>query len=298
MAMIKCPKCGEMISDKATKCVHCGFDLVTKPKIFCKECGAELEDGTTVCGNCGCPVEDEATKDDSLKTMPNTETKENSEPSATITVQSKNEETVNNKKKSKKLTGIIIGVVVVLVIGLISVQMKKQAEIKAQKEAEAAAAAAEEQYGKDIKNLNDTLLIATARAEKCGNKIHDVWYNTIWKKDDTETDEFTKDSVTGSFNSDFNTSLKNLFSDQDFKKTEKAVSNDMAEITESMKALKDPPEKWADAYNAIQNFYNDYIKFENLVTSPSGSLTSYSQQFNQIDQDAVSDYSKMKLYIE
>jgi len=235
MAMIKCPKCGEMISDKAAKCVHCGFDLTKKSKKICKECGAELEDGATICGNCGCPVEEkvdientvsvsnvkESKTDIDTSSSDDTKKADDSKKGTTSAKSNQTNSTYKKRSISKKWIGIIIGVVVVLVIGLISVQMKKQAEIKAQQEAEAAA---EEQYGEDIKNLNDTLLVATARAETCGNKIHDVWYNTIWKKNDTETDKFTIDSVTGSFNSDFNTSLTNLFSNQDFKKNGKSCS--------------------------------------------------------------------------
>jgi hypothetical protein len=299
MAMIKCPNCGEMISDKATKCVHCDFVLEVKAKKICKECGAELEDGAKICSNCGCPVEDEPVVEQASAIEPGISTTESKEIPADATIQSSDKNTISTKKKmSKKWVAIILAVVAALVIGLICVQVKKQNEIKAQKEAEAAAEAAEEQYEKNLKDLNFTLLTGTARAESCGNKIHDVWSNTIWEKADADTDQFTKDSATGTFNSDFNTSLKNLFSDEAFKKAEKTVSQDKEDATTLMKSLKNPPEKWNDAYNEIQKFYDDYIKFANLVISPSGNLQSFTQEFNQLDADAVNDYDKMKLYIE
>lgn len=43
MAMIKCPKCNEDVSDKSTKCVHCGHVLIEEPKLFCEECGNEIK---------------------------------------------------------------------------------------------------------------------------------------------------------------------------------------------------------------------------------------------------------------
>ena len=58
MAMITCPNCGEQVSDKAKKCVHCKTILIQEEKKRCAECGAELEEGTTECPNCGCPVEE------------------------------------------------------------------------------------------------------------------------------------------------------------------------------------------------------------------------------------------------
>ena len=43
MAMIKCPECGQEISDKAKKCVHCGKVLIEdKPATkVCSDCGKE-----------------------------------------------------------------------------------------------------------------------------------------------------------------------------------------------------------------------------------------------------------------
>lgn len=45
MAMIVCPQCGEQVSEKAKKCVHCGAILISEEKKHCIECGAELEEG-------------------------------------------------------------------------------------------------------------------------------------------------------------------------------------------------------------------------------------------------------------
>ena len=58
MAMIVCPNCGEQVSDRAKKCVHCGEILIPEEKKYCNECGTELEDGMTECPNCGCPMND------------------------------------------------------------------------------------------------------------------------------------------------------------------------------------------------------------------------------------------------
>ena len=57
MAMTTCPNCGEQISDKAKKCVHCGTVLIPEEKKYCSDCGAELEEGMKVCPKCGCPIE-------------------------------------------------------------------------------------------------------------------------------------------------------------------------------------------------------------------------------------------------
>ena len=51
MALIKCKKCGEEISDKSTKCVHCGYATEQSITHICPECGKEFDN--VVCQNCG-----------------------------------------------------------------------------------------------------------------------------------------------------------------------------------------------------------------------------------------------------
>lgn len=53
MALIKCTECGEMISDKATVCPHCGAPIEKMTK--CEDCGAEYSADAEMCPNCGCP---------------------------------------------------------------------------------------------------------------------------------------------------------------------------------------------------------------------------------------------------
>ena len=62
MAMIICPDCGQEISDKSKKCIHCGKVFIEEvvPKKFCAECGNEIDIGAVECPFCGCPVDSEA----------------------------------------------------------------------------------------------------------------------------------------------------------------------------------------------------------------------------------------------
>jgi hypothetical protein len=53
MALIKCPFCGESVSDEADKCPHCGADL--KSGFLCPECGTSLKSLDRPCPKCGCP---------------------------------------------------------------------------------------------------------------------------------------------------------------------------------------------------------------------------------------------------
>lgn len=59
MAMIPCPHCGQTISDRAKRCVHCGNVLIedVNPKKFCVECGKQISIDAEECPFCGCPAE-------------------------------------------------------------------------------------------------------------------------------------------------------------------------------------------------------------------------------------------------
>lgn len=51
MALIKCTNCGEKISDKSFKCVHCGTKTEYSIIHVCPECGKEYDN--IICKNCG-----------------------------------------------------------------------------------------------------------------------------------------------------------------------------------------------------------------------------------------------------
>lgn len=98
MAMVKCPECGQEISGKARKCVHCGKMLIEDKSATksCNDCGKENTIDATECIHCGCPFEEEKYVDTPLK------------------------ETEGKPKKNlKRIIIPIVAAVVVIVTGLI-----------------------------------------------------------------------------------------------------------------------------------------------------------------------------------
>lgn len=66
MALIKCPECGNNVSDKAKACPNCGFpvkDIISKKT--CPECGNEVSDKVKACPNCGFPFEESLSENQS-----------------------------------------------------------------------------------------------------------------------------------------------------------------------------------------------------------------------------------------
>ncbi len=54
MSLIKCPECGNNVSDKAESCPNCGFSVASLIK--CPECGNMFSGKADACPNCGIPV--------------------------------------------------------------------------------------------------------------------------------------------------------------------------------------------------------------------------------------------------
>lgn len=56
MALIKCPNCGNQISDQAQRCIHCGYSFEMMESRVCIECGALVPANADICPNCGYPL--------------------------------------------------------------------------------------------------------------------------------------------------------------------------------------------------------------------------------------------------
>jgi len=271
MAMITCPNCGEQISNKAKKCVHCGALLLSEEKIVCEECGTEMEEGMEVCPSCGCPVvKDRETSTDVPQQVEVTG--------------------VRMTKKAKRIAimaGVVLLMIVAVVIGIGQIQKKKAAnEVeKAKKE-----------YATNLNTITYAMLDASSTAEDCGNLIKSVWSNTIYQERDEKTDKYTMPD--GDFLSDFNDALGNLFEDSSFSAKEKSISDKQDSINTLMKKMKNPPEEYKEAYDKMQEFYDAYIALTNLATNPSGNLQTYSTSFNEADTEASNCYKAMKVYLE
>lgn len=269
MAMTTCPNCGEQISDKAKKCVHCGTVLVQEEKKYCPDCGAELEEGMDTCPKCGCPIEN---------IIETEKTPQQVEVSG-----------VKITKKSKKIIMIaIIAVIGAAMIAAIGVQThKKNVAAKAAAEAQKQ----NEEYGTNLNLAAYSMLSGASDAETCGKLIKKVWYNSI-KKSDSKTD------TDGYFVSDFNDALQNLFSESSFSGQIADINSNKDTVNSLMKKLKNPPEEYKDAYEALAKLYDAYISLTNLATDLTGSLQTFSQNFNDADNETLNSYNTLKMYLE
>ena len=277
MALIKCSNCENQISDKAKVCPHCGQPVVLevveaeeKTPLLCEECGTELPEGVEACPNCGCPVSIQE------------EVVEESPQKVEVTSVKLQPITKNTKKYIVIAVVAIIAIIAAIFIGN-NVKQKKLAEEEAQRKAT---------YASNLETASFTMLMGAIEAEDAGNLIKKVWYNEIYGEYDSETSKYTSGA------SDFNEALSNLFADTGFRSTISSIETNQDTVAGLMKKLKNPPEEYEDAYDAIKELYDAYTKLTNLATNPSGSLQTYSENFNTADSEVVNCYEAMQMYID
>ena len=174
-------------------------------------------------------------------------------------------------------------------------EANQKAEQEAKEEAEKAKQRATD-YQNSYNMLVESMLNDAAYTETLGNLIIKVWHNAIWDTADEETDKFTK--VNGEFVTDFNDALDALFSDAEFSKNLLSISANQKQIKEEMKEMLNPPEGYENAFKALENLYNTYITFSNIVLKCNGSLESFSNEFGAADDDMIQKYHAAELYIK
>ena len=222
-------------------------------------------EGATECPTCGCPV-------------PITQTQEPQRVSVA------NVELNGIKPETKKAIIAVAAFLVIAIVGYFAVSSLLKGN-------------ASSSYKKKLSSTVSTMWSGAYQAESAASLIHDVWYNTIYEKSSYTTDKYTKD-VSGSFYDDFNTALLMLTWSEDFTSRTDIIESNQKEVEASMKELQNPPEDQKVAYSALLSLYDSYIELVNLALSPSGNLTSYTQNFNNADSAFSKYYKAIQIYVD
>lgn len=154
---------------------------------------------------------------------------------------------------------------------------------------------AEQEYIDNIKAFNETTLEAAVLAEDLCNLTTSVWRNTIFEKDDPDTDPYTKDGK--KFNKDFNTSLFLLSSAEEVEAKKATLSDYQNKVKAIYLQLQEPPEKLSNCYVVLDEAYDEFMSLSSLALNPTGSLESYSSAVIKHDTELVSKLDKLETLI-
>lgn len=269
MAMIQCPKCGQGISDKAKKCIHCGEVFVEEKtvneEIKCSECGMILSKTDTICPGCGCPVEMKGNKEE---TKPQ-------------------QVEVSGIRMAAKTKKIIIGIIIVAIlcagsgIGYKIYSDNKEEQIY------------RESYNEYVDNLEQIqilMLFGGSDAESLCNLTLKVWGNAIFEDYDSETDKYTRDGY--SWN-DFNTALAKLYTDSATTTKVSNIKSNQTSVKDLIKKLQNPPKGLDKCYDTVSDLYEAYKILTDLAIDPSGSYKDFGAKKSDAVSDFMSSYEKL-----
>lgn len=153
-----------------------------------------------------------------------------------------------------------------------------------------------EDYQNRYNQLVGDILDDAALTERMGNLIINVWHNAIWKNRDEKTDRYT--ILGGSFVTDFNDALWNLFNDEDFSENISTLTFHQFLVRDAMKEMLAPPDGFEKAYSALESLYISYLSFTDIVINCKGSLESFSKDFSDADKDFMQQYQIAELFVE
>ena len=194
------------------------------------------------------------------------------------------------KKISKKnlITIVIAAVVaVIVIIGLvIGLNIGKAKKV--------------ENYEKKLVETGGKIYVNGIVSQIFCYDISKVWYNTIFEVSDSKYDEYThyKTSYSNAryWNSDFNDSIQSYLKAK--SKGLSSLKETKDELSKDVKDLKNiPSDKYKDTYDALVDFYGVFAKLVDSATSPSGSLSEYSKNYNSYSNDFEESYNKLKVLL-
>ncbi len=210
-----------------------------------------------------------------------------------------------SKKKDKRLRWVVV-IVITLVAAIIAVafgitcyQVKKNEEaVKIRKQQEQATEEEirrRNEYSKKLEQVTYTMLSGAADAESCCNLIRQVWSNAIYEKKDNATDKYTKPN--GYFVADFNDALDNLYEDSDFQEQVNNIRENQEIVRSLIKELVNPQEEFKEAYEILVECYDTYLVFTKMAVNPSGSLNTFTDDFDDADTKFMHCYDRMGIYL-
>lgn len=268
MALIKCPECGEEISDKAVKCPKCGAEFpVEKPQKVCKECGEVLGDEETVCHKCGCPIENQQEE----KQTP---------------------EIKGKKPFSKKYLVVAIGIVVIIgLIAGVGVKSLNKKKVIEQQNAEVQEIKEYNQYVGYLNSVYSEALAGASEAEDVCVLVVNVWQDAIFDDSSDETSKY----VSGV--SDFNEALERVYADEDIKEKLSSIKDYEGYLETNFKNLQSVPSELEKAYDAAVQVNTAFKALAQMAESPTGSYNSYSADEKEKVNAFMSAYSTLEAII-
>lgn len=189
------------------------------------------------------------------------------------------EEHKESKKKSKRKTIIIVGIVLLAcVFGI-----KTTLEII---------------YYDNCVDVAIAMFTGLQESEETCNEIVSIWNNSIFEIDDSKTDYYTKNGK-GYFFDDFNEALEKYTTGNKYADHIRIIMKNQTEVNEIIDKVRHGyGGKYQYIGDEILEIYDNYIEFTNMPIYINGSLNSFSNNFKELDEEIGRQVQRVVAYFE
>ena len=226
--------------------------------IKCPECGRDISDTAKSCPGCGFHLNDSCLEECS-EIPQKVEPKKTSAPAG--------------KKIIIPICIVLCAIVLVGVFAAIKQRERKQ-------------------YLVDAEAAYMRIWTGSFTAEQTGSMIYDEWYYAINSQDSYGS------GVYNSTASRVTKALNDLYNSERYKKNIKTIDKCRTEAEELLEKLDNPPDGYEDIYEDLKTYYVIYTQFADVVNSPSGSLTTFTDALKDVDSRSVRMSQKVLSYFE
>lgn len=200
------------------------------------------------------------------------------------------------QEKSKSHKGIwaiviVLMLAIVVLIGWLTYEKIQEDKQKEEKLNEMVA------YHNTLIDYYNELIDGAKAAEESSVLILNVWQNTIYKKEDDETDKFTIDD-NGKFYENYQDALDVLYNEESFKQGKEDILKQQEKVDKLYKKLMNPPEQYEEGFDIAKKLYSAYTDLCLCGTKPSGNINSASSRYTEADNDCGKYIKELRLFIE
>ncbi len=157
----------------------------------------------------------------------------------------------------------------------------------------------EKEYHNLLIKAGSKLYVAELVTELHTSYITQIWYNAIFEKKFTYTDEYIyvdKYDTGYKMNVSFSEAIENYLTTNEsqilkLKEYKNEIQQDLIKLQQK------PNNKYSSALNSLQNMYAKFTTLLDLVTSPTGAYKDYAEKCHRYSEEFKSEYDKLIVLI-
>lgn len=147
------------------------------------------------------------------------------------------------------------------------------------------------EYNEEIREASNAIVEVYSEVKMIDGLVTNVWHDAIFGGDSPSTSKYTKNAK------DFNEALTNLYASDEYTNKVHSIMAAQTEIDGYLIELKNPPEKYEEAYIKFKELYSTFSAYADFVISSEGSYNSYTEESAKKEEEFLECYREIKVIL-